>query len=121
MKTRICKVCKLEQVLTNFFITDTIKGVVYRKHVCKNCINTYRRGKQRDMRKWVVSLKKIGKCSNCGIKDHRVLDYHHKFGKSYNIADGANRCYSKEDILNEISKCELVCANCHRMRTHKRH
>jgi hypothetical protein len=27
---------------------------------------------------------------------------------------------SKKNILKEIKKCDLVCANCHRIRTHER-
>lgn len=29
----------------------------------------------------------------------------------------ASSNYSITDILNEIAKCEIVCANCHRRRT----
>lgn len=28
---------------------------------------------------------------------------------------------NKEKLLEEIAKCELVCSNCHRQRTHDRH
>jgi len=38
--------------------------------------------------------------------------------KIYGIARCINRGFSKKRILEEISKCELVCAVCHRIRTH---
>ena len=40
-----------------------------------------------------------------------------RFRFGYNAAKGN---YSKKKVLNEIKKCELVCANCHRARTFKR-
>jgi hypothetical protein len=30
------------------------------------------------------------------------------------------RLYSREAILKEVAKCELVCSNCHRNRTYER-
>ncbi len=27
--------------------------------------------------------------------------------------------FSDEEIVDEIAKCDVVCANCHRVRTHK--
>jgi hypothetical protein len=43
-------------------------------------------------------------------------------GSSEKVADVANllRRLCKERILEEIAKCELVCANCHAVRTVQR-
>jgi hypothetical protein len=30
------------------------------------------------------------------------------------------RSFSREEVLQEIAKCELVCANCHAIRTFRR-
>ena len=51
-----------------------------------------------------------------------VMDFDHlgKTEKKFNISDVIRRGYSKATILAEIAKCELVCANCHRQRTHDR-
>ncbi len=38
----------------------------------------------------------------------------------YTLPDGSTRKYTLEEIAAEIAKCELVCANCHRVRTSKR-
>ncbi len=40
--------------------------------------------------------------------------------KSFNISQAVTQLYTKEKIHEEIAKCELVCANCHRLRTEAR-
>lgn len=59
-------------------------------------------------------------CLDCGIKDSRVLEFDHlpEFKKSFDIArsvSGSTRSW--KSILSEINKCEVVCSNCHRIRT----
>jgi hypothetical protein len=49
------------------------------------------------------------------------MDFDHVSGKKENnvgtmVAHGWNR----DRVLAEIAKCDLVCANCHRIRTKKR-
>ncbi|KKT77469.1 MAG: hypothetical protein UW73_C0019G0004 [Microgenomates group bacterium GW2011_GWB1_44_8] len=49
------------------------------------------------------------------------MDFDHRDRKTKldNINKMINHhSYSKEKILNEIKKCDLVCANCHRMRSY---
>jgi len=60
------------------------------------------------------------RCVDCGIDDSRVLEFDHlpQFKKDFDISrsiSGSTRSW--KSILNEISKCEVVCANCHRIRT----
>ena len=58
-------------------------------------------------------------CENCGINDIRVLEFDHidSNTKEFGIAKGVNTGYSWERIQNEIAKCRVLCANCHRIRT----
>ncbi len=45
-----------------------------------------------------------------------VLEFDHLRNKAFNIGEGfAERVW--KTILEEIEKCEVVCANCHRRRT----
>ncbi len=74
-----------------------------------------------DLIKFVIELKQKP-CMDCGIQyPHYVMDFDHRDRKT-KLAS-INRMinfhsYSKNKILEEIGKCDLVCANCHRMRTY---
>ena len=75
-----------------------------------------------EVRLYVSSLKESQPCSDCGKSyPHYVMDYDHTgTDKLFNIANAVNRGFSLEKIKTEISKCQLVCSNCHRIRTHNR-
>ena len=61
------------------------------------------------------------KCIDCGINDWRVLEFDHVRGTKFaGIADMIARGSSWEMILEEIDKCEVRCANCHRIVTAER-
>ena len=60
-------------------------------------------------------------CADCGRSyPYYVMDFDHVRGtKRFNLSTGAQR-FSFENILAEIAKCDVVCANCHRSRTFTR-
>lgn len=58
-------------------------------------------------------------CTDCGESDPVVLEFDHLRDKRFSI--GSKLCTATwNDILAEIQKCEVVCANCHRRRTAQR-
>ena len=58
-------------------------------------------------------------CADCGETDPVVLEFDHLRDKKFVIAAGIrNRNWN--DVLDEIAKCDVVFANCHRRRTAKR-
>lgn len=60
-------------------------------------------------------------CLDCGEDDPIVLDFDHVRGtKVANVGDMVWRPYNWNKVVEEIAKCEIVCANCHRRRTVKR-
>lgn len=70
---------------------------------------------------WVQSLKDGKSCEDCGeAYPYYVLQFDHDGDKKYNVSDMAWSGKSKALILAEISKCDLVCANCHAERTFRR-
>lgn len=58
-------------------------------------------------------------CSDCGETDPLVLEFDHLRDKRFEVTNQfASRNW--QEILDEIAKCEVVCANCHRRRTARR-
>ena len=53
-------------------------------------------------------------CEECGESDVRVLEFHHTGEKDMAVAYMVSAGYSVERIQAEISKCTILCANCHR-------
>lgn len=73
------------------------------------------------VRQFIIEAKSSS-CLDCGISyPSYVMDFDHRdpIDKDRNIAEAANRGWSIERLKIEIAKCDLVCANCHRIRTHK--
>ena len=58
-------------------------------------------------------------CIDCGELDPLVLEFDHLEDKKFTIATGL-RNRSWQAVLDEIAKCDVVCANCHRRRTARR-
>lgn len=97
----LCNICGRK------YIYDRSKGCT--KNKCNSCLVNHRR--------FTLKIKCVeylgGKCSICGYnKCIKALDFHHLRDKSFNIS-GAH-CRSWSIIEQELKKCILVCANCHR-------
>lgn len=73
------------------------------------------------LKTWLDEVKNKP-CTDCGILyPPYVMDFDHtqQGTKLGNVADLVSKG-SLTKLKEEISKCELVCANCHRIRTHNR-
>ena len=59
-------------------------------------------------------------CVDCGVGNPNVLEFDHVKGKKRKTLSYMTRHgFSISSINKEISKCEVRCANCHRLRTAK--
>ena len=137
---RICKICKAEKQDAEFAINTHRKAGV--NNECKSCKNEYNkiwyeRNKDKhkaqtrknskahvqDLRNLVLKCKSVP-CADCGCAyPYYVMDFDHLPGqdKSFGICAGVSiHKYTLEKLKTEIAKCEVVCSNCHRERTHKR-
>jgi hypothetical protein len=57
-------------------------------------------------------------CVDCGESDPIVLEFDHVRGdKSGDISNLARGEFTTKRLINEIEKCEVRCANCHRRKT----
>lgn len=73
-----------------------------------------------ERRAFLIELKG-GKCIDCGYNEHpAAFEFDHLRDKVAAISSMLNTPIKWERILAEVEKCELVCANCHRIRTHNR-
>jgi hypothetical protein len=55
-----------------------------------------------------------GECSKCGYnKNYAALQFHHLDPSEKEFNWGKLRLRSWNSILKELSKCQLLCANCH--------
>ena len=68
-----------------------------------------------EMKKWVYELKAGKQCVKCGESHRQCLDFHHRnpAEKSFGIKEGLKKGIEKEKILAEITKCNILCSNCH--------
>jgi len=66
---------------------------------------------------WLNKLRNQMECKECGFSHPAVLDFHHrnKEEKEFDISAAVGSQYSKKRILVEISKCDVLCSNCHRI------
>lgn len=104
---------------------------------CKSCRKEYDRAyhaRTRELRirqkrawkdqrvAWAWSLKSERPCADCrGVFHPAAMHWDHRPGtqKVGEISRMVTRA-SLEDTLAEIEKCDLVCANCHAVRTYER-
>lgn len=67
-----------------------------------------------------LNERKNKPCKDCGgVFPPCVMDFDHVRGKKHREIASMWEC-SKKLILREIAKCDLVCSNCHRIRTWNR-
>lgn len=77
----------------------------------------FHRNKNHDLM-WEILIE--SKCMDCNISDPRVLEFDHRpdENKMFNISKsvaGSTRGWIS--IKKEIDKCDIVCSNCHKIRT----
>ena len=58
-------------------------------------------------------------CVDCGEPDPIVLQFDHVRGKKIKKVSTMIKTYAWQAVLEEIEKCDVVCANCHSKRTAK--
>ena len=99
--------------------------------VCKVCHSIYRKQHYQDNKQKYIDKAAKNKdtyrseyyvwlstksCIDCGNSDIRVLEQDHLGDKLFNIATMVGLVPLKT-LMKELNKCEIVCANCHRIRT----
>jgi hypothetical protein len=80
--------------------------------------NRKRRWKHRQM---VIEHLRANPCVDCGESDPVVLEFDHRdpAEKLFCIGGALRQTWSWQKIEDEMAKCDVRCANCHRRRTAK--
>lgn len=102
-----CKVCKREHD------NSTYKSSPTRKQY----ITANRERARRSNVETIYNYLKTHPCVDCGESDPVVLDFDHIDRTTKRKAVGSLTDLSLRAIMEEIGKCEVRCANCHRRRT----
>lgn len=134
-----CSKCKNTKPIVEFFWKNQVKN---RRHSqCKECYrasrnpkehylkyrdeylaraNNRRYAKMTENRLNLLEYFKTHHCIVCGESNPIVLDFDHRDHKEkeYNISKMI-ATYNWNTILLEIEKCDVLCSNCHRIRTSK--
>ena len=91
----------------------------YLKNINKNKIKnkTYRE----KVRQYVREQKESNACMDCGVRyPYYVMEYDHTEDNKIKSVANITSNGSLNQVIEEISKCDLVCSNCHKARTWKR-
>jgi hypothetical protein len=133
---RWCGRCRRQKPLEDFAWRRKARG--QRDNYCRPCRAAYKQehyaaNKQRYIdsahrrRKrvvaervaYLVSFLREHPCVDCGEADPIVLEFDHLRDKKFDIGKGL-RDREWQSVLDEMAKCDVVCANCHRRRTARR-
>jgi hypothetical protein len=133
---RECGRCHRKKPFKDFAWRRKARGQL--DNYCRSCRAEYKREHylanrrryidQAQRRKKVVSAERVeylvaflreNPGVDCGEADPVVLEFDPLRDKKFGIAQGIrNRDW--QSVLDEMAKCEVVCANCHRRRTARR-
>ncbi len=134
-ETKRCTGCGLERPATEFPVKNRKTG--RRGTRCQACRSAYgklhyernsdkyrsrtraRRHRQRDSYwSWLMNYLASHPCVDCGKTDPVVLQFDHRDGSTKVSTIGAMLSRASwATLLNEVAKCDVRCANCHRLRT----
>lgn len=68
----------------------------------------------------LINREKMKPCVDCGVQySPWVMTFDHRTGTNKRWTIGTQVARAEKDILVEIAKCDVVCANCHAERTHQ--
>jgi len=130
-----CAKCHKFKSLSEFSFKNKQRGLLV--SYCKDCNRVYQRNHygrnksdyrikrkewrakfRREIRDKIIAYFKSHPCVDCGEKDYSVLEFDHVGGnKKSNIASLICNDASWDTIKEEIKKCKVRCANCHKRRT----
>lgn len=111
-----CIQCGVAQALEEFHKNSAYKDGHQSR--CRTCHNGMRNARLDHIKSTIDALKAVP-CADCATEYPAVcMDFDHISDyKHFDIGNARAQGYALDRVLNEIAKCEVVCSNCHRLRT----
>lgn len=132
---RKCFNCLKEKSIEEFSLRDKKKNIRHKR--CRPCFNLltakhykdnsqyykdkakrYHKQVTERNHKFICEYLSIHPCIDCGEKDIVVLEFDHQRDKDRAISAVLVN-FSMRRLIDEVNKCEVRCANCHKRKTAK--
>jgi hypothetical protein len=111
IRSPTCKKCKAK------FDRNYYQG---RKEEHKETTKLQKAERRKVAQQFIINYLRDRSCVDCGERDIRVLEFDHVRGtKKMAISRMVANGYAIQSIQKELSKCEVRCGNCHRIKTTK--
>jgi hypothetical protein len=129
MEKRICNKCKVNKNIDKFPFKNKLKNIkhgsclecwkeIRKESYEKNKSVTLKRNKKNiaKTREWYHEYKSTLKCSKCSENHPACLEFHHRDSstKDQEVSIMLRGTISKENLMKEIEKCDVLCSNCHK-------
>jgi 5-methylcytosine-specific restriction endonuclease McrA len=130
---KMCSMCKETLTVEHFHLNRSRKDG--RADACKACFKTVsrkhyennkgayleRNNRTRKKNREMVKQLKSRPCMDCGNTfPTYVMEFDHRDPVSKDFSIGRGNFSWLKKMLSEIEKCDIVCSNCHKVRTFTR-
>jgi len=81
-------------------------------------VNKHKKNRRGEFKELIEERKDVP-CMSCGDKFHpAAMDFIHRDGedKKFSISDASRKIYSKEKLIEEMDKCDIICSNCQKIK-----
>jgi len=109
-RQQACRSCRVEVAAASYLSTRD-------RHNPKRAVWTARNVAANQG--WVLGYLSTHPCVDCGLADVRVLEFDHVAGKDAGVSV-LIRATTVAKLAAEVARCDVGCANCHRVRTYVR-
>lgn len=136
VEVKKCCGCGITKVAEDFYRKPRTK---HARSICKECHlegrkRYYQKNKERlipiasirakdrkdNSGDWFCTYLYGKSCMDCGYNNILALECDHVRGKTRNVSEMVRNGYLVATMLKELEKCDIVCSNCHKIRTAKR-
>jgi len=127
METKFCNKCGNDKPVDDFAWKN--KNLQKRASNCKACQKImkdchYQENREAYIKKaarhraayaeWWKEFKATLSCEECGEDHPATIDFHHVRDKEITLANAIHQGWGKKRVMEEVAKCKVLCANCHR-------